>query len=176
MFNIFFLSTICAFVVLKMQNVELFLERQDVHKLMLFEEQCTESYLQQKDTLFHATPEERVRAIGSRCCDLPFLIQLTSLFTVPFKAIHSLTPLEWGIARNKHILSVFFSVLCNEARLPALFRHVVLALNSFLSRYFLTSITLLAIANAAASKERYLSYLVVHFSFLTCLHRGFLKV
>lgn len=33
---------------------------------MLFEEQCTESYLQQKDTLFHATPEERVRAIGSR--------------------------------------------------------------------------------------------------------------
>lgn len=33
---------------------------------MLFEEQCTESYLQQKDTLFHATPEERVRAIGTR--------------------------------------------------------------------------------------------------------------
>ena len=26
---------------------------------MLFEEQCTESYLQQKDTLFHATPEEQ---------------------------------------------------------------------------------------------------------------------
>ena len=47
-------------------NAELFLERQDVHKLMLFEEQCTESYLQQKDTLFHATPEERVRAIGFR--------------------------------------------------------------------------------------------------------------
>lgn len=175
MFNIFFLSTICAFVVLKMQNVELFLERQDVHKLMLFEEQCTESYLQQKDTLFHATPEERVRAIGSRCCDLPILIQLTSLFAVAFKAIHSLTPLEWGKARNKHILSVFFSVLCNEARLPVLFRHVLLALNSFLTRYFLSSITL-AIANSAASKERCLSYLVVHFSFLTCLHRGFLKV
>lgn len=51
-------------------NVELFLERQDVHKLMLFEEQCTESYLQQKDTLFHATPEERVRAIGFRYCCL----------------------------------------------------------------------------------------------------------
>lgn len=46
--------------------VELFLERQDVHKLMLFEEQCAESYLQQKDTLFHATPEERVRVIGFR--------------------------------------------------------------------------------------------------------------
>lgn len=33
---------------------------------MLFEEQCAESYLQQKDTLFHATPEERVRVIGFR--------------------------------------------------------------------------------------------------------------
>ncbi|KAJ7365831.1 Transient receptor putative cation channel sub M member 7 [Desmophyllum pertusum] len=48
------------------KKLKLFLERQDVHKLMLFEEQCTESYLQQKDTLFHATPEERVRAIGFR--------------------------------------------------------------------------------------------------------------
>lgn len=50
----------------KDKKLKLFLERQDVHKLMLFEEQCTESYLQQKDTLFHATSEERVRAIGSR--------------------------------------------------------------------------------------------------------------
>ncbi|XP_073244598.1 transient receptor potential cation channel subfamily M member-like 2 isoform X3 [Porites lutea] len=48
------------------KKLKLFLEKQDVHKLMLFEEQCTESYLQQKDTLFHATPEERVRVIGTR--------------------------------------------------------------------------------------------------------------
>lgn len=48
------------------KKLNLFLEKQDVHKLMIFEEQCTESYLRQKDTLFHATSEERVRAIGSR--------------------------------------------------------------------------------------------------------------
>ena len=62
----FFLLVCNQFSRYELYLTELFLEKQDVHKLMLFEEQCTESYLQQKDTLFHATPEERVRAIGTR--------------------------------------------------------------------------------------------------------------
>lgn len=63
---VFFFLLVCNFSRYELYLTELFLEKQDVHKLMLFEEQCTESYLQQKDTLFHATPEERVRAIGTR--------------------------------------------------------------------------------------------------------------
>ena len=33
---------------------------------MLFEEQCADVYMSNRDTLFHATHEERIRALGSR--------------------------------------------------------------------------------------------------------------
>ena len=47
-------------------NSEYKLSKEDLHKLMLFEEQCSETFLRQKNTLFNATSEERVRVIGER--------------------------------------------------------------------------------------------------------------
>ena len=45
---------------------ELFLETNDLQKLMMFEERCVDSYLREKDTLLHATQEEQMRVMGDR--------------------------------------------------------------------------------------------------------------
>jgi len=45
---------------------ELFLNKDELYKLMLFEEQCAESYLQKRAKMFHSTQEERVRGIADR--------------------------------------------------------------------------------------------------------------
>ncbi|XP_048583807.1 transient receptor potential cation channel subfamily M member 7 isoform X3 [Nematostella vectensis] len=42
---------------------KLFLGKEEYHKLMLFEEQCTETFLKRKALAFNATQEERVRGI-----------------------------------------------------------------------------------------------------------------
>jgi hypothetical protein len=47
-------------------SVELFLTKDELNKLMLFEEQCTESYLQKKAKVLSATQEERVKGIAER--------------------------------------------------------------------------------------------------------------
>ena len=47
--------------------VELFLGRDDLQKMSLFEERCVDGYLREKDTLLHATQEEKIRVIGDRC-------------------------------------------------------------------------------------------------------------
>ena len=46
--------------------VELFLETNDLQKLMMFEERCVDSYLREKDTLLHASQEEKIRVMGDR--------------------------------------------------------------------------------------------------------------
>ena len=45
---------------------ELFLEPNDLQKLIMFEERCVDSYLREKDTLLHATQEEQIRVMGDR--------------------------------------------------------------------------------------------------------------
>lgn len=35
--------------------------------MSLFEERCVDGYLREKDTLLHATQEEKIRVIGDRC-------------------------------------------------------------------------------------------------------------
>ena len=45
---------------------ELFLEIDDLQKLMMFEERCVDCYLREKDTLRHATQEEKIRVMGDR--------------------------------------------------------------------------------------------------------------
>ena len=45
---------------------ELFLEEDDLQKLTMFEERCVDGYLREKDTLLHATQEEKIRVIGDR--------------------------------------------------------------------------------------------------------------
>ena len=46
--------------------VELFLETNDLQKIMMFEERCVDSYLREKDTLLHASQEEKIRVMGDR--------------------------------------------------------------------------------------------------------------
>ena len=38
----------------------------DLQKLTLFEERCVDLYLREKDTLLHATQEEKIKVIGDR--------------------------------------------------------------------------------------------------------------
>ena len=45
---------------------ELFLEMNDLQKIMMFEERCVDSYLREKDTLLHASQEEKIRVMGDR--------------------------------------------------------------------------------------------------------------
>ena len=45
---------------------ELFLEKDDLQKLTMFEERCVDGYLREKDTLLHATQEEKIRVIGDK--------------------------------------------------------------------------------------------------------------
>lgn len=47
-------------------GLKLFLETNDLQKLMMFEERCVDSYLREKDTLLHATQEEQMRVMGDR--------------------------------------------------------------------------------------------------------------
>ena len=58
-----FLSSLTEFV---FSVTELFLETNDLQKLMMFEERCVDSYLREKDTLLHATQEEQMRVMGDR--------------------------------------------------------------------------------------------------------------
>ena len=46
--------------------LELFLEKDDLQKLSMFEERCVDGYLREKDTLLHATQEEKIKVIGER--------------------------------------------------------------------------------------------------------------
>lgn len=45
---------------------ELSLNDSDLQKLTLFEERCVDGYLREKDTLLHATQEEKIKVIGDR--------------------------------------------------------------------------------------------------------------
>ena len=45
---------------------ELFLDEDKLQKLTMFEERCVDGYLREKDTLLHATQEEKVKVIGDR--------------------------------------------------------------------------------------------------------------
>ena len=45
---------------------ELSLKESDLQKLTLFEERCVDGYLREKDTLLHATQEEKIKVIGDR--------------------------------------------------------------------------------------------------------------
>ncbi|KAJ7363533.1 Transient receptor putative cation channel sub M member 7 [Desmophyllum pertusum] len=47
-------------------GLKLFLEMDDLQKLMMFEERCVDCYLREKDTLRHATQEEKIRVMGDR--------------------------------------------------------------------------------------------------------------
>ncbi|KAJ7375644.1 Transient receptor putative cation channel sub M member 7, partial [Desmophyllum pertusum] len=47
-------------------GLKLFLETDDLQKLMMFEERCVDCYLREKDTLRHATQEEKIRVMGDR--------------------------------------------------------------------------------------------------------------
>jgi len=47
-------------------GLKLFLETNDLQKIMMFEERCVDSYLREKDTLLHASQEEKIRVMGDR--------------------------------------------------------------------------------------------------------------
>ncbi|XP_048577809.1 transient receptor potential cation channel subfamily M member 7 isoform X2 [Nematostella vectensis] len=47
-------------------RLKLFLNKEELQKLMMFEEHCMYMFLHHKDTLFNATSEERVRLMGNR--------------------------------------------------------------------------------------------------------------
>lgn len=42
------------------------LKDSELQKLTLFEERCVDGYLREKDTLLHATQEEKIKVIGDR--------------------------------------------------------------------------------------------------------------
>ncbi|XP_031570497.1 transient receptor potential cation channel subfamily M member 3-like [Actinia tenebrosa] len=66
------------------RKLKLFLTKDELNKLMLFEEQCTESYLQKKAKVFSATQEERVKGISDRVDSNAFQLDKIS------KVVHSL--------------------------------------------------------------------------------------
>lgn len=47
-------------------GLKLFLDEDKLQKLTMFEERCVDGYLREKDTLLHATQEEKVKVIGDR--------------------------------------------------------------------------------------------------------------
>ncbi|KAL9968654.1 hypothetical protein ACROYT_G020769 [Oculina patagonica] len=47
-------------------GLKLFLEPNDLQKISMFEERCVDCFLREKDTLLHATQEEKIRVIGDR--------------------------------------------------------------------------------------------------------------
>ena len=80
---------------------ELFLETNDLQKLMMFEERCVDSYLREKDTLLHATQEEQMRVMGDRYILSLGLINKSKFLIVSFFTANSRTdgwrdgPIDW---------------------------------------------------------------------------------